>query len=310
MKGWIAVGGFRFQPSEFAKIAAILGLARFLAGRPGPPKNLRDLLGPSALMAAPMGLVVLQPDVGTAFTFIAILFAALFWAGTPLLFLLLLASPGFALLLSVNGLVWSAYFVGLAGVLYAFRYRLFLAESFAVVLANLAAGALAPVLWIGLGEYQRKRLQVFLDPNIDPLGSGYQLTQSKIAIGSGGLFGKGYTEGTQKTLDFLPEQHTDFIFSVIAEELGFVGVCATIAVFFLLLRRLTRLAERSSDPFAGLVLFGILGTWIAHVFINIGMTVGIFPIIGIPLPFMSYGGTFLLTCWVMAALAARLASEE
>lgn len=310
MKGWIRVGGFAFQPSEFAKIASILALARFLAGRAGPPRNLRDLLAPAALMLAPMGLVVLQPDLGTAFTFIGILFAALFWAGTPLLFLLLLASPGFSLLLAVNGFAWSAYFVGLAALLYAFRFRLFLAESFAVILANLAAGTLALPLWNGLNSYQQKRLLVFLDPSIDPVGAGWNLMQSKIAIGSGGLFGKGYTEGTQKTLSFLPEQHTDFIFSVIAEELGFVGVCATIGVFFLLLRRLTRLAEKGADPFAGLVLFGIFGTWIAHVFINVGMTVGIFPIIGIPLPFVSYGGTFLLTCWVMAALAARLASEE
>jgi rod shape determining protein RodA len=257
-----------------------------------------------------MGLVMPQPDLGTAFTFVGILFAALFWAGTPALFLFLLASPGLSLLLAVNGLAWSAYFVGLAGILYAFRYRLFLAESFAVILANLAAGTMALPLWNGLGDYQRKRLLVFLDPSIDPRGAGWNLMQSKIAIGSGGIFGKGYTEGTQKTLDFLPEQHTDFIFSVIAEELGFVGVCATIAVFFLLLRRLTRMAEASSDPFAGLVLFGIFGTWIIHIFINIGMTVGIFPIIGIPLPFVSYGGTFLLTCWAMAGLAVRLASEE
>jgi rod shape determining protein RodA len=185
-----------------------------------------------------------------------------------------------------------------------------MAESFAVIRANLAAGTMALPLWNGLGDYQRNRLMVFLDPSIDPRGAGWKLMQSKIAIGSGGLFGKGYTVGTQKSLDFLPEQHTDFIFSVIAEELGFVGVCAAIAVFFLLLRRLSRMAEASADPFAGIVLFGILGTWITHIFVNIGMTVGIFPIIGIPLPFVSYGGTFLLTCWVMAALAARLASEE
>jgi rod shape determining protein RodA len=310
MRGWIQVGGFRFQPSEFAKIASILGLARLLASRDTAPSKMRDLLAPAALMALPMALVMLQPDLGTAFTFVGILFAALFWAGTPPVFLFLLASPGLALILSFSGLVWSAYFIGLAGVLYALRYRLFMAESFAVILANLAAGTMALPLWNGLGDYQRNRLMVFLDPSIDPRGAGWNLMQSKIAIGSGGLFGKGYTEGTQKSLDFLPEQHTDFIFSVIAEELGFVGVCAAIAVFFLLLRRLSRMAEASADPFAGIVLFGILGTWITHIFVNIGMTVGIFPIIGIPLPFVSYGGTFLLTCWVMAALAARLASEE
>jgi rod shape determining protein RodA len=157
MSGWVQLGGFRFQPSEFAKVAAILGLARLLAAREGHPRNMRDLLAPAALMAAPMGLVMLQPDLGTAFTFVGILFAALFWAGTPALFLFLLASPGLSLLLAVNGLAWSAYFVGLAGILYAFRYRLFLAESFAVILANLAAGTMALPLWNGLGDYQRKR---------------------------------------------------------------------------------------------------------------------------------------------------------
>jgi rod shape determining protein RodA len=145
---------------------------------------------------------------------------------------------------------------------------------------------------------------------MDPRGAGWNLIQSKVAIGSGGLFGKGFTEGTQKRLDFLPEQHTDFIFSVIGEELGFVGVTAAIVLFSLLLFRVVRLAERTSDPFASLTLFGIFGAWIVHIFINVGMTIGIVPITGIPLPFVSYGGTFLLTCWTMTALAVRLAEEE
>jgi len=309
VEGWIEVGPIRFQPSELAKIACVLGLARLLSVREEPPAYLRDLLAPSALIAIPLALVVLQPDLGTALAFVGLLFAGLFWAGTPLLLLFLLASPGIALFLSFDTRVWSVYFVGLMVLLYLFRYRVFLAESLAVVLGNLAAGTIAAPLWNSLAEYQKNRLLVFLDPAMDPRGAGWNLIQSKVAIGSGGLFGKGFTEGTQKRLNFLPEQHTDFIFSVVGEELGFVGAFGAILLFSLLLYRISRLAERSGDPFAGLVLFGIFGTWLVHVFVNVGMTVGLVPITGIPLPFVSYGGTFLLTCWTMTALAVGLAGD-
>jgi len=309
VQGWIQVGPARFQPSELAKIACILGLARLLAQRDESPAYLRDLLVPAALIAVPLVLVVLQPDLGTALAFVGLLFATLFWAGTPLLLLFLLASPGIALVLSFDTRVWSVYFLALIVVLYLFRYRLFLAESIAVVLGNLAAGTIAAPLWGSLADYQRNRLLVFLDPAMDPRGAGWNLIQSKVAIGSGGLLGKGFTEGTQKRLDFLPEQHTDFIFSVVGEELGFVGAFGAILLFSFLMYRISRLAERSGDPFAGLVLFGIFGTWLVHVFVNVGMTVGLVPITGIPLPFVSYGGTFLLACWTMTALAVGLAGE-
>ncbi len=306
---WIQIGGIRFQPSEFAKIAGILGLARLLAARDGAPQSLKELIAPSLLIAVPLVLVVLQPDLGTALAFVGILFAGLFWAGTPALLLLLLASPGLALILSFDTRVWSAYFVALAIFLYLFRYRLYLTESFAVVVGNLVAGTVALPLWSSMAEYQRNRLLVFLDPSMDPRGAGWNLIQSQVAIGSGGFLGKGFTEGTQKRLDFLPEQHTDFIFSVVGEELGFLGVFVALALFSILLLRVVRGAERSGDPFAGLVLFGIFGAWLVHIFVNVGMTIGLVPITGIPLPFLSYGGTFLLTCWTLTALAVRLAEE-
>lgn len=306
---WLQVGGLRFQPAEFAKLAAVLALARLLTARDAPPVNLKDLLGPSVLIGIPLVLVVLQPDLGTALAFIGILFAGLYWAGTPPVLLFLLASPGFALVLSFETWIWSLYFVGLVGALYLLRYRLYLAESFGVILANLAAGTIALPLWNSLAEYQRNRLLVFLDPGMDPRGAGWNLIQSQVAIGSGGLWGKGFTEGTQKRLDFLPEQHTDFIFSVVGEELGFFGVIVSLGLFSLLLINLVRMAERTEDPFAGLVLFGIFGAWLVHIFVNVGMTIGLVPITGIPLPFVSYGGTFLLTCWMSIALAARLAEE-
>jgi rod shape determining protein RodA len=307
---WIRIGGFGFQPSEPAKLATILALSRYLASREEPPRNLKDLLAPGVLVAVPLGLVALQPDLGTAVAFVAVLFGVLYWARTPLIFLFLLASPALALFLAFNTWVWSAYFLGLVAFLYAYRYRLYLFESTAVVLTNLAAGTIALPVWSSLAEYQRSRLLVFLDPSTDPRGAGWNLIQSKVAIGSGGLFGKGFTQGTQKRLDFLPEQHTDFIFSVVGEELGFVGVVMAILLFGLLLHRLLRLAEVTDDPFAGMVLLGIFSLWLVHIFVNTGMTVGIAPITGIPLPFLSYGGTFLLTCWVLTALAARLARTE
>jgi rod shape determining protein RodA len=145
---------------------------------------------------------------------------------------------------------------------------------------------------------------------LDPKGAGWQIIQSKVAIGSGGILGKGFTLGTQKRLDFLPEQHTDFIFSVVGEELGFLGTGLVILAFSVVLIRLVRLAAGSADPFAGLIIFGIFGAWITHVFVNIGMTVGLVPITGIPLPFVSYGGTFLLMSWVALAMAVRVSQEK
>ena len=234
----------------------------------------------------------------------------LYWANTPIMLLLLLASPVAALVLSFDTRVWSLYVIGLVIVLYVYRYRLFLYESIAVIIANIAAGTVARPLWNSLADYQRNRLLVFLDPSVDPRGAGYNLLQSKVAIGSGGLMGKGFTLGTQKRFDFLPEQHTDFIFSVVGEELGFVGVSFALLGFAFILSRLVRMADEAPDPFAGLVLLGIFGAWSVHIFVNIGMTVGLVPITGIPLPFVSYGGTFLLMSWVAVAIAARVAHER
>jgi rod shape determining protein RodA len=310
VKSWIRIGGFGFQPSEFAKIATILMLARVLSQRKEPLTSLRDLLLPSVLVGLPLALVMLQPDLGTALAFGGILFAILFWAGTPVALLLLVASPGVGLVLSFDTRIWSAYIVGVVAFLYLYRYRLFLFESVAVVLANVAAGTISRPLWESLKPYQQNRILVFLDPEVDARGAGYQVIQSKVAVGSGGLTGQGFTLGPQKRYDFLPEQHTDFIFSVVGEELGFLGTMAAILGFAFILTRLVRMAEESPDPFAGLVLLGILGAWLVHIFVNVGMTVGVVPITGIPLPFVSYGGTFLLMSWVAVAIAVRVAHER
>ena len=309
-KSWIGFGAFRFQPSELAKLATVLALARLLSTREEAPTGLRELLAPGLLVGAPLAFVMLQPDLGSGMAFVGVLYAMLYWAGTPPLMLLLVASPIAGLILSFDTRIWSGYIIILLLVLYLYRYRLFLYESAAVILGNVAAGAVAAPLWRSLRPYQQNRLLVFLDPSVDPKGAGYNLLQSKVAIGSGGISGKGYLLGTQKRFDFLPEQHTDFIFSVIGEELGFVGVAVALLLFGYVLYRLVRMAEAANDPFAGLVLFGIFGLWFVHIFVNTGMTVGLVPITGIPLPFVSYGGTFLLASWLAAGMAARLAHER
>jgi rod shape determining protein RodA len=307
VSGWIAIGPVRVQPSEFAKIAVILMLARVLGEWREAPKTLWELWKPIAVVLVPMGLVMLQPDLGTALVFSSILLAALFWAGTPVRILFLLVSPALGLLLAFSTWIWGAWIILLFGVLYFTRTRLW--EAATVLLANVAAGTIAYTLWSKLAPYQRNRFLVFLDPSVDPRGAGYNLIQSQVAIGSGGLTGKGFLDGTQKRLAFLPEQHTDFIFSVIGEEWGFLGVALVLIAFGLIFWRLVRIAEHSPDPFASLIPFGLFGSWFAHVMVNTGMTVGVMPITGIPLPFLSYGGSFLLVNLLAMAMVQRIAAE-
>jgi rod shape determining protein RodA len=308
VSGWLAVGPIRVQPSEFAKIAVILMMARVLGTWREAPRTLWQLWKPIAVVIVPMGLVMLQPDLGTALVFASILIAMLFWAGTPLSTLFFLISPILGLFLSINTLLWGAYIVLLALAM-GFFYKPYLSEGVTIMLANIVAGTVALPLWNKLEPYQKNRFLVFLDPNIDPRGSGYNLIQSRVAIGSGGLTGKGFLDGTQKRLAFLPEQHTDFIFAVVGEEWGFLGVAAVLVAFGLIFWRLVRIAEKSSDPFASLVPFGLFGSWFAHVLVNTGMTVGIMPITGIPLPFLSYGGSFLLVNLMAVAIVQRVAAE-
>ncbi len=305
---YLVVGGFQFQPSEIAKVGTALALARLLAGRRNI-EHVHDLIYPAALVGLPLGLVVLQPDLGTALAFVGIFFAAIFWAGASWPLILFTASPALSLIFSFQIWIWSGLVILIVFGLYLQRHRISFVESLGVVLANLAAGTIAQPLWNSLATYQRNRILVFLDPDIDPQGAGWQIVQSKVAVGSGGLLGKGFTEGTQKRLAFLPEQHTDFIFSVVGEELGFVGVALTLLVFGWLFFWMIRLAQATDRPFAGIFVFAMIGAWLTHVVINVGMTVGVVPITGIPLPFISYGGSFLLMSWAAAAIVLTLARD-
>jgi rod shape determining protein RodA len=307
IKSWIAVGPIRIQPVEFAKLATILMLARWFAGRREPPGTLRGLIPPMAIVALPALLVLRQPDLGSAMVFAGILVATFFWAGVSPSLLLFLVSPVISLLLAWSTLLWSLWMVLLFVLLVV--WRPFILEAITVYLANSAMGVLAIVVWNRLGDFQKARILTFLNPESDPLNRGYQAIQSRIAIGSGGLTGAGFTEGPQKRSGFIPEHWTDFIFAVVGEEFGFLGVTAALILFFALLVVLVQIARRAADPFASIVVFGLVGLFFTHVFENIGMTVSLTPITGIPLPFFSYGGSFLLATGIAIGLAYRTARE-
>jgi rod shape determining protein RodA len=308
VKGWLTLGGVRLgQPAELAKVTVVLMLARVLANRREPPRSLLELWKPIAVVGVPWLLIMAQPDLGTGIAFIGIFFGVLFWSGVPLRLLVLVASPAVSLILAFSTWYWSAWFVLLLALV--LWYKPFVTEGVTLVMANLVTGVIAPKLWEALAPYQRHRLLVFLDPSIDPRASGWHVIQSQVAIGSGGLFGKGFTQGTQKRLAFLPAQHTDFIFSVLGEELGFAGVTLALALFLLVLLRGVRIAVRASNSFASIVAFGLTTGWLVHIVVNIGMTLNLMPITGIPLPFFSYGGSFMLASWLAVGILMRISHE-
>lgn len=306
---WLSIGGHQIgQPSELAKIATVLMLARFLSSRKEAPRSLKDLIGPALIVGVPFLMVLRQPDLGSALVFVGIFFAMLFWSGVRPRLLFLMATPGISLLLAFNTLAWGAWIIIFVVILIAWRpyvwdWTMFLG-------ANVAMGAIAMPLWTRLAPYQQNRLLTFLNPEVDPRAAGYHAIQSRVAIGSGGWFGTGYTQGPQKRLAFLPEQHTDFVFSVVGEELGFFGVLVALSLFLMFFLVLLRIARRAADPFSSLVVFGIIGLFFTHVFENVGMTVNLMPITGIPLPLFSYGGSFFIICLLCLGVALRVAYDS
>jgi rod shape determining protein RodA len=309
MKGWISLGGFRVQPAQFANVATVLMLARLMGNWREPPQTIWALWKPIVVTMVPMLMVLAQPDLGTAMVFGGVLLATMFWAGTPLGIMFMLLSPALGLAFAYMATwIYSVYMVLLIAFLFFYRARI--SEWVAVLALNLVMGTIAWPLWNSLEPYQQMRIVSFADPTLDPRGAGYQVLQSKVAIGSGGIFGQGYLEGPQKRLRFLPEHHTDFIYTVVGEELGLIGAGAVLLVYFLILWRLVRLAERLADPFAGVVVFGIVGAWFTHILVNVGMTLGVMPVTGIPLPFLSYGGSFLLASFIALGVAQRVALEQ
>ncbi len=256
---WIAFpGGFLLQVSEFNKIVIVLLVARFLTDLRSNRLEFRDFLKLAALVGLPTLLVLRQPDLGTALTYLPVLAAGVFF----------------------GGLRWQ-YIAAMA----------------------LGVALLVPVVWrFGLKDYQRSRIETFLDPGSDPRGAGYQVIQSKIAIGSGGMWGKGVTQGSQTQLSFLPVPHTDFIFASFGEEHGFVGVVVALGLYFLLLMQIVQNAQMASDRAGMYICLGICAILLFHVLVNVGMVVGRMPVTGVPLPLMSYGGSNMLSVFLMLGL--------
>ena len=297
---WFAFGPVHLQPSEFAKLAVLLGIARFLGD------HSRELdkgwVSVTAILMAlvPMGLILVQPDLGTSLVFPVLLFCLLAWAGIPMVYLLIMITPVIAVVTSWHAVVHIGALVLLVTAVFFAARRLMPTVLSAGLF--LLIGAAAPMLWNRLRPYQQKRLLTFLNPEADPLGSAYQLIQSKIAIGSGGFFGKGFLQGTQSQLKFLPEGHTDFIFSAWAEEFGFVGAGLVVLLFFILFYRGVVLAAKCHNRQYALIAVGIVCILTFQALANLLMTVGYLPVTGLPLPFLSYGGSSMMTTMISVGL--------
>ncbi|KAA6187386.1 rod shape-determining protein RodA [Thiohalocapsa marina] len=260
---WLDLGILRFQPSELMKLTVPMAMAWLLSRRPLPP-NAPALLLAALMLALPVLLIAVQPDLGTA---------------------LLVAAAGLAVLF-------------LAGM----RWRLI------ALLAALAAAA-APVLWMLMRPYQRQRVLTFLDPGSDPLGAGYHIIQSQIAIGSGGTYGKGWLNGTQSQLEFLPEHSTDFIFAVIGEEFGFAGTLLLLGLYLFIILRALAISANAGDSFGRLLAGALTLVFFVYLFVNTGMVAGLLPVVGIPLPLISYGGTSMVTIMAGFGIIMSLATH-
>ena len=305
-QSWLNVGGFNVQPSEFAKLGLIITLAAILHNRPAT--TILGVLRVLAIAAFPLILILLQPDLGTSLVFGAITLGMLYWSNTNPGWLIIMVSP------IVSAILFNLFFPGwlvwaiVVGIIAWLTLPWKFLATIVVAAVNFAAGELGTFLWGLLKEYQKDRLTLFLHPEKDPLGGGYHLIQSQIAIGSGEIWGKGLYHGTQTQLNFVPEQHTDFIFSAVGEEFGFIGGVCILLVFWLICFRLVYIACTAKEDLGSLMAIGVLSMIVFQVAINIGMTVGLAPITGIPLPWMSYGGSSLLTNFLAIGIVESVAN--
>ncbi|MFN0158090.1 MAG: rod shape-determining protein RodA [Bacteroidota bacterium] len=302
---WFNLGAFRLQPSEFTKITTVLALATYLSRSDVTLSNFKNLAVASGIVLLPVALIMLQPDTGTAMIYMCMFFPILYWGGASRFTLLAIIAPGIAALTALFGTTPFLIAIIILGVfIYLTKeHRIVAAVVFSV---SVLVGISVQSIYDGLKPYQQKRIATFLDPNADPLGAGYNVMQSKVAIGSGGFLGKGYLRGTQTQLNFIPEQWTDFIFCVPGEEFGFVGAFAVLMLFAALLSRSVWLGAAVKNPFGSIVAIGIGAIFCSHVFINVGMSLGLLPVVGVPLPFLSYGGSALITNMVMVGLLLNL----
>ena len=335
---WLGIGPFGIQPSEFTKIIFIIFLAWYLDKTKKSQDQRKRFAVSLGIMLIPMGLILAQPDLGTSLVYFPIFLVMAFIAGIPVRYILFIFAGGMMTILFTVLPIWESqiahHSVIFVRVLTNFRLRLVLIFAIGAVgvLATLGmffyrhnkyfywiayfsaifAGSLFLSYFAGrvLKEYQVMRLIVFIDPYADKLGAGWNIIQSKIAIGSGNLFGRGYLQGTQSHYRFLPEQSTDFIFSILSEEGGFVGCMAVFAFYFLILIRTIFIIKNASNTFGMLIAAGILGMFAFHFMVNVGMVMGIMPITGIPLLFLSYGGSSLWTAMICVGLLMSVSSRK
>ncbi|MCC5645091.1 rod shape-determining protein RodA [Nostoc sp. CHAB 5824] len=321
---WISIAGFNVQPSEFAKVGMIITLAALLHRRTA--STLEGVFRVLAITAIPWGLVFLQPDLATSLVFGAIVLGMLYWANANPGWLILMISPVVAaILFSISwplsepivllkelsfgplGLIWS---VAMAIVGWqTLPWRRFGLGTIGAGTLNILGGELGVFAWNHiLKEYQKDRLTVFMNPDHDPLGAGYHLIQSRIAIGAGEIWGWGLFKGPMTQLNFVPEQHTDFIFSAVGEEFGFVGCLVVLFVFCLICFRLLHVAQTAKDNFGSLLAIGVLSMIVFQLIVNVGMTVGLAPVAGIPLPWMSYGRSAMLTNFISLGIVESVAN--
>lgn len=304
-KSWFGIGGIGLQPSEIVKVTTILALAAYLSGRQVSLNKLKHIATTFAFVLVPFILIVLQPDVGTAIIYLFMLVIILYWAGASNFLMMTLLAPVAAAVATLLGTTAFVIVIALTFLtLFMLREnRLFSAMVFSF---TVLMGVSVQFIFGKLAPHQQKRIITFLNPDADPLGAGYNVIQSKIAIGSGGFFGKGFLQGSQTQLNFLPAQWTDFIYCVPSEEFGFIGAFAILLLLTLLLIRGVQIASMVKSRYAGLVAIGIIAAFATHTFINIGMSMGVMPVIGVPLPFLSYGGSNLLTNMIMAGLLLNM----
>ncbi len=302
---WFNLGALRLQPSEFTKITTALALATYLSRGDVSLQNIKNLATASAIVLIPFALIMMQPDAGTAIVYIGMFFPVLYWGGASRFTLTAIVAPAVVALAALFGTTAFLIAVLLFGVLFYYtkENRILAAVFFSF---TVLVGISVQFIYDGLKPYQQKRIATFLDPGADPLGAGYNILQSKVAIGSGGLFGKGFLHGTQTQLNFIPEQWTDFIFCVPGEEFGFVGAALVIGLFAALLVRGIVISGSVKNPYASFVAIAVSSTLATHLFMNIGMSLGLLPVIGVPLPFLSYGGSALLANMVTVGLLMNL----
>jgi rod shape determining protein RodA len=306
-KCWIDIGPFSMQPSEFAKVGTILFLSMFLSREKTNIESIGSIIAGFAIGFIPVILILMEPDMGTSLVFISLTVVLMFWKGISLFGLFTMISPGLAVFSSMFGtLPFIICLVAILAGLFFFKKKLII--SGAIFAMNLSAGFIFNIVFKYLSPHQKQLIETFVDPNSDPLGAGYNAIQAKVAIGSGGLLGKGYLMGNQTQLRFIPEQWTDFIFCVIGEEFGLIGSLIVVGLFFFLFLRLLKIAAqaRGKNEFNSLVTVGTLAIFFTHFAINIGMTVGLMPIIGVPLPFLSYGGSSLMSNMFLVGIVANI----